>query len=250
MRTSKSEINNRVYDDLGEGWYSANTDPVALLRAEARLRNPWVKETLWRHFDGSPETPRVLDVGCGGGFLANDLAQAGFSVDAVDSSGPSLRVAGRHDRSRCVRYRQADAVRLPYGNSAFDAVCAMDFLEHVEEPRAVIAEISRVLRPGGLFFFYTHNRNWLSAFLVIKGVSWFVRDTPRNLHLYRLFIKPGELRRWCAERGLQLKDLRGVRPHIVSAAFAQLLLHRSVPESFEFKFTRSVAISYLGYAVK
>lgn len=250
MPPAGSKIDNRLYDDLGEGWYNATADPVALLRAESRLRNPWVKETLCRHFERSPEALRVLDVGCGGGFLANYLAEAGFSVDAVDRSGKSLRVASRHDDSGKVRYQEADALELPYRDAAFDAVCAMDFLEHVDDPKAVISEASRVLRPKGLFFFYTHNRNWLSGLLVIKGVSWFVRETPRNLHVYRLFIKPGELRRWCAERGLELRQLRGVRPCILSGAFVGLLLTRTVPESFAFRFARSTAISYVGYAAK
>lgn len=250
MQQAKAEINSQVYDSLGEGWYEANADPVALLRAESRLRNPWVKDVLLRHFGRSAKAVRVLDVGCGGGFLANYLAESGFSVDAVDRSTPSLRVACRHDASGAVRYRAADALRLPYRDAVFDAVCAMDFLEHVEDPRAVIAEASRVLRPGGLFFFYTHNRNWLSDLLIIKGLRWFVRETPRNLHLYRLFIKPEELRRWCASKGLNVRELRGVRPCVLSPAFAGLLLRHSVPESFEFKFTRSLAISYLGYAVK
>lgn len=251
MRPVRSEINSQVYDTLGERWYSANSDPIALLRAESRLRNPWVEKTLLEHFDGlSPHRVRVLDVGCGGGFLANYLAERGFSVNAIDRSGSSLRVASRHDCGGKVCYQQADAFELPYRDATFDAVCAMDFLEHVEEPWAAIGEASRVLRPKGLLFFYTHNRNWLSAFLVIKGVSWFVRDTPENLHLYRLFIKPEELGQWCSEQSLRVKELRGVRPCIFSSAFMGLLVTRTVPEHFEFKFTRSLNISYTGYAVK
>lgn len=244
------QIDNQLYDRLGERWYDANADPVALLRAESHLRNPWVKDAILWHFGPATRAVRVLDVGCGGGFLANYLAESGFSVYGIDRSGPSLRVASRHDRSGDVRYQEADALRLPYRDGAFDVVCAMDFLEHVNDPRTVIREASRVLRPGGLFFFYTHNRNWLSAVLVIHGVRWFVRETPRNLHLYRLFIKPRELQRWCSEQNLELVEVRGVRPGIFTTAFATLLLTRKVPENFRFAFTRSLAISYLGYAVK
>lgn len=250
MRTARSEINNHVYDTLGEGWYDANANPIALLRAESRLRNPWIETRLRSHFSSASGPLRVLDVGCGGGFLANYLATGAFSVHAIDRSGPSLRVASRHDLSGRVRYQEADAFELPYRGATFDAVCAMDFLEHVENPRAFIGEASRVLRPNGMFFFYTHNRNWLSACLVIKGVRWFVRNTPENLHLYRMFIKPGELRRWCSEQSLTVKELHGVRPCIASSAFAGLLLTRRVPNHFRFAFTRSLRISYVGYAVK
>src|SRR4051812_14966026 len=116
MRNAKVPVNNEIYDELGERWHSAQDDPVALLRAEARLRTPWVSEVLRRE-----RAHRVLDVGCGGGFLSNALGEQGFSVDAVDISADSLRVARKHDGSRAVRYREADAYALPFGDAEFDS---------------------------------------------------------------------------------------------------------------------------------
>src|SRR5262249_23890349 len=147
-------------------------------------------------------------------------------------------------------YDCGDAYNLPYADARFDAVCVMDFLEHVESPERVIAEAARVLQPGGLFFFYTFNRNPLAWLIVIKGVERFVRNTPKNMHLYRLFIKPNELRASCLRHGLIWQSLCGTRPVIFSRAFWQMLRTGRVPPDFQFTFTGSPLISYLGFARK
>ena len=238
-------VNNDIYDQLGERWYGADDDPVALLRAESRLRNPWLTERLRAHSGGAAQ---VLDIGCGGGFLSNHLAGEGFDVTGVDASQASLDVAVRHDLSGKVRYLLGDALALPFADGSFDAVCALDFLEHVEDPARVVAEAARVLKPGGLFFFHTFNRNPLAWLVVIKGVEWFVKNTPRHMHVLRLFIKPRELERLCRAQGLHFTELHGSAPVVFSWAFWRMLLTRSVPPNFRFQFTPSTALSYTGYA--
>ena len=244
-------INNAIYNELGERWYEAHDDPVALLRAEARLRNGWVVDTLASRL-GAPHgdhRPRLLDIGCGAGFLSNPLAQAGYEVDAVDLSAQSLAVAARHDAAHSVRYRQADAYDLPFASASFDAVCAMDFLEHVQEPQRVVAQAARVLKPGGLFFYYTFNRNPVAGLFAIKGIEWFVRNTPRRMHRYRLFIRPGEMRRMCEDQGLAVREVKGARP-VFSGAFWKLLWTGVVPAGFRFTWTASTLVSYAGFAQK
>jgi 2-polyprenyl-6-hydroxyphenyl methylase/3-demethylubiquinone-9 3-methyltransferase len=245
---ARERVNNEVYHRLGARWYEADDDPIALLRAESRLRNPWVAGTI-RARCGEGRR-RVLDVGCGGGFLSNALAEAGHDVDGIDLAAESLEVARAHDRTRSVRYATGDAYALPFPDGAFDAACAMDFLEHVEEPGRVIAEAARVLRPGGLFFFHTFSRSFVSWLIVIKGVEWFVRNVPENLHVLRLFITPGELRAHCAAAGLEVEDVRGVRPVILSRAFWRMLATGRVGPDFRFTFARSPAIGYSGFARK
>ena len=139
-------------------------------------------------------------------------------------------------------------MRLPFTDASFDVVCAMDFLEHVEEPAAVVAEIARVLRPGGVFFFHTFNRNPLAWLVIIKGVEWFVKNTPRHMHVLRLFIKPRELERVCAAHGLAFAELRGSEPVVLSWAFWRMLLTRVVPRDFRFRFSKSTLLAYTGYA--
>ena len=246
--TSTHAVNNALYDTLGERWYAADDDPVALLRAESRLRNPWVAERIRAHFAGRSDPVRILDVGCGGGFLSNHLSKEGFAVDGLDMSADSLAVATRHDPTRNVRYVRGDALALPFANESFDVVCAMDFLEHVEAPAHVVAEAARVLHPRGLFFFHTFNRNLLAWLVVIKGVEWFVKNTPKDMHVLRLFIKPSELGRMCEESRLKVVELHGSAPVVVSLAFWKMLATRAVPRDFRFRFAKSVRIAYTGFA--
>jgi 2-polyprenyl-6-hydroxyphenyl methylase/3-demethylubiquinone-9 3-methyltransferase len=243
-----SPVNNAIYDGLGERWYEAQDDPIALLRAETEHRTPWIVDHIERRF----ERPivRVLDVGCGAGFLANRLAERGFDVTGLDASRASLAVAARHDVTRTVHYDVGDAYHLPYGDASFDAVCAMDFLEHVGDPARVIAECSRVLAPRGTFLFHTFNRTFLSWLVVIKGVEWFVKNTPKDLHVHSFFRTPEEVRGMCEESGLVLAEVRGQMPDVLSWAFLRMLVTGVVPRDFAFRATSSLATGYMGVADK
>jgi len=240
-------VNNQVYETLGQRWYDADDDPVALLRAESRLRNPWVAAEIARALGDGPR--RVLDIGCGAGFLSNHLASVGHEVTGLDASADALHVAASRDRSGSVHYQQGDALHLPHPDASFDVVCAMDFLEHVEAPDAAIAEAARVLRPSGLFFFHTFNRSPLAWLVIIKGVEWFVKNTPRDLHVLRLFLKPREVQASCTHHGLEPRCLRGVRPTL-GVPFWAMLLTRRVPPDFSFVFTRGAPLGYSGFAQK
>jgi 2-polyprenyl-6-hydroxyphenyl methylase/3-demethylubiquinone-9 3-methyltransferase len=241
-------VNNEIYDELGERWYTAKDDPIALLRAESRARNPWVVSEIQKRFPQLPVS--VLDVGCGAGFLANYLAQQGFAVSALDASESSLAVAGRYDGTGKVYYEIGNAYNLPYADASFEAVCAMDFLEHIEKPEQVIGEISRVLKPQGLFFFHTFNRNFFSWLVIIKGVEWFVKNVPKDLHILKLFIKPAELKTLCEENGLRVEVLQGFEPKIKQKAFWRMLRSGLVDDDFEFQFTKSTLTGYAGFAIK
>ena len=247
-RSRRPEVDNDFYHSLGERWYHASDDPVALLRAEARLKNPWISKTIQKYLPATSH-PTILDMGCGAGLLSNALARSGLHVTGIDLSEESLLIAQQYDSTRSVRYLATDATQVPLCSESFDAVCAMDFLEHVESPVRVIQEASRLLRPGGLFFFHTFNRTPLAWLFAKQGLEWFVKNTPRNLHVYRLFIKPKELRKLMRYAGLQPGKFVGSRP-VFSKAFMNLLFSGVVPEDFQFKFCRSLAVGYSGYAVK
>jgi len=245
-QTGSSSINNAFYDHLEEDWYAASDHPIALLRAENAVRNPWVIEELSRKF---PSPVSVLDIGCGAGLLTNALAKAGHAVTGIDLSEKSLETAQKHDASHSVHYEKANAYSLPFPDESFDAACAMDVLEHVEEPHLLIAEASRVLKEKGIFFFHTFNRNPLSYLVVIKGVEWCVKNAPKNMHVYPLFIKPRELRSHCDDYQLTVQKIVGLHPAL-SAPFFRMLLTRKVPPNFSFRFSKSLATGYCGIAQK
>jgi 2-polyprenyl-6-hydroxyphenyl methylase/3-demethylubiquinone-9 3-methyltransferase len=245
VSSGKGAVNNAVYDTLGRRWYEAEDDPIALLRAESRARNPWILKLLRER-----GLQRVLDLGCGGGFLSHYLSQSGLTVTGLDASLPSLEVAKERDPSERSVYLQGDARALPFPDQAFDSVCAMDFLEHVDEVSLVLREAARVLRPGGLFFFHTFNRNWLSRLVVIRGVEWFVKNTPEGLHVYRNFIRPDELKATLASSGLELKECFGFGPRFLQWPLIRLLFTGRVSRNFRFERKKSLALGYAGFAVK
>jgi 2-polyprenyl-6-hydroxyphenyl methylase/3-demethylubiquinone-9 3-methyltransferase len=195
------------------------------------------------------DSAQVLDIGCGGGFLSNELAKKGFAVTGIDLSTNSLKIAAHHDLTHQVHYQRGDATHLPFNDALFDAVTCMDFLEHVTTPGQVISEASRVLKPGGCFLFHTFNRNFLSWLVVIQFVEWFVRNTPKNLHVSQLFITPQEIQKYLNASGLTPVSMVGIQPKLSSIDFKSLM-SRVVPSNFEFRFTKSLLISYLGSAKK
>lgn len=249
-KRDSSIINNDYYHELGEKWYRSHDDPIALLRAEAQLRNPWIIRRIHEFFSYKAGQIRVLDVGCGAGFLSNKLAEENFDVTAVDLSASSLEVARQRDHTRKVKYLQADAYSLPFENDTFDVVTSTDFLEHVSEPKKVLSEVARVLQPSGFFFFHTFNKNWLSRLMVIKSLEWFIKNTPEHLHVYDLFIKPKDLRTWLENENMRVIEMHGVRPRLLQMPVLKLLFSGEVDPRFKFKWSSSMAVSYLGVARK
>jgi len=245
-QTGLTAINNEFYNILNEDWYSASNHPVALLRAENKVRNPWISNEIRKRFN---QNISLLDIGCGAGLLTNALALEGHTVTGIDLSKPSLEIAKGKDTTGQVRYLEANAYELPFADQSFDTVCAMDVLEHVEQPERLIAEASRVLKKGGLFFFHTFNRNPLSYLVIIKGVEWCVQNAPKNMHVYSLFIKPQELRLLCDKNQLSVENIVGLRPRL-SLPFFQMLFTRKIPLNFSFRFSKSLSTGYCGLAVK
>jgi 2-polyprenyl-6-hydroxyphenyl methylase/3-demethylubiquinone-9 3-methyltransferase len=243
---SMATVDNAFYDTLDEAWYDGRNVAMAILRKEAEFKNAWIRREIAAAFGPAPVA--VLDVGCGGGFVSNDLAGS-HVVTGLDRSRRSLAVARRHDRTRSVRYVHGDAYHLPFADQSFSVVCAMDLLEHLEEPERCLAESARVLKPGGLLFFQTYNRTPLAYVFFVWGVNRTPGAVP-NTHVYRLFIAPGRLRAHCSSARLDVRALTGFAIAPTWPALKTVFGRYDGIDRFRYQFTSSLAGGYLGFAEK
>ena len=156
---------------------------------------------------------QVLDVGCGGGILAEAMAHRGAKVTGIDLAEKPLRVAQWHAQSQQVEmiYAKSGAENWAQARPAhYDVVTCMEMLEHVPQPRTVIEACARMVKPGGWVFYSTINRNPLSFLFAIVGVEYILRMLPKGTHHYRKLIKPAELLAMAQAAGLTLRDQRGL----------------------------------------
>ena len=156
---------------------------------------------------------RVLDVGCGGGILAEGLALLGADVTGIDLAAANLQVATAHaqESELTITYRhiavEALAEEAP---AAFDVVTCLEMLEHVPDRASIVAACSRLLKPGGNVFFSTINLNPKSYLLAIVGAEYVLNLVPRGTHDYLRFIKPSELGAWARGARLEVEDVSGL----------------------------------------
>ena len=156
---------------------------------------------------------RALDVGCGGGILAEAMARLGAAVTGIDLSEKPLKVAQLHllESGLAVQYEMIsaeDKARTHAG--AFDVVTCMELLEHVPDPASTVAACARLLRPGGRAVFSTINRNPKAYLFAVIGAEYVLKLLPRGTHDYARFIRPSELSQWCREAGLRAAEMTGM----------------------------------------
>ena len=216
------------FDALAQRWWDPNGEFAPLHRLNP-LRTAYVAERA------ALPGQRVLDVGCGGGLLAESLARAGAQVTAVDLSPAAIEVAELHalDQGVSIDYRVCAAESLlPACEAGFDVVTCMEMLEHVPDPAAVLAALARLVRPGGHVFVSTLSRNARSFALAIVAAEYVLGLVPRGTHEYARFINPSELARAARAAGLELRDLTGIEP---------------VLGTREFRLGRDVRVNYVAH---
>ncbi|MEM9808525.1 MAG: bifunctional 2-polyprenyl-6-hydroxyphenol methylase/3-demethylubiquinol 3-O-methyltransferase UbiG, partial [Cyanobacteria bacterium P01_D01_bin.56] len=154
---------------------------------------------------------KVLDVGCGGGYTCEFLAQRGAVVTGIDQSAACIEVAKDHSKQMglTIDYRVGVGENLPFEDDSFDGVVCVDVLEHVESPAATVAEIGRVLKPGGVFCFDTINRTWQSRWLMIWLLEDVLRQIPQGVHDWEKFVQPEELDKFLVEAGFTKVTMQG-----------------------------------------
>jgi 2-polyprenyl-6-hydroxyphenyl methylase/3-demethylubiquinone-9 3-methyltransferase len=173
--------------------------------------NPLRLEWIARH--ANLEGAAVLDIGCGGGILAEAMARRGARVTGIDLSEKALRVAALHlhESGLPVHYEKAAAEQYASLHAGeFDLVTCMELLEHVPEPASMVGACARLVRPGGQVFFSTINRNPKSYLFAVVGAEYVLGLLPKGTHDYMRFIKPSELSRWSRAAGLRPDELVGM----------------------------------------
>jgi ubiquinone biosynthesis O-methyltransferase len=230
-----TRLNHAMYDTGAKDWWTGRTRWLRLLSNMVPPRLAYFTPIV-----GDWRGKSVLDLGCGGGFMAEPLARRGAHVIGVDPSAPAIEAARRHaeESGLSIDYRVGTGEKLPVENGAVDIVVCVDVLEHVRDLDAVIGEVRRVLKPGGLFLFDTINRTWLSKLVYITLGEIVLRLGPRGTHDPALFIKPEELRAKLEQREFAVAErLGGIGP-------------RGLDRRFDITFGRwpSTAVTFIGHA--
>lgn len=182
------------------------------------------------------EGKKVLDIGCGGGILAEALAKKGAQVTGIDLNKSLIEVANLHqlESNLNIEYKCISAEELALERpGVYDVICCLEMLEHVPDPAAIVRAASKVAKPDADFFFSTLNRNPKSYLFAILGAEYILKILPKNTHDYAKFIRPSELAGWLQKTGVEPKEMRGISYN---------------PLSQTFRLTNDVSVNYLLYA--
>jgi 2-polyprenyl-6-hydroxyphenyl methylase/3-demethylubiquinone-9 3-methyltransferase len=190
------------FSSLAHRWW----DPAGEFRPLHDI-NPLRLEWIAGHTELAGAT--VLDVGCGGGILAEAMARRGARVTGIDLSDKALRVAQLHLHESKLDIRYEKSSVEDYAGE-FDLVTCMELLEHVPQPASMVAACARLVRPGGRVFFSTINRNPKSYLFAVVGAEYVLGLLPKGTHDYMRFIKPSELSRWSRAAGLRVEEMTGM----------------------------------------
>lgn len=214
LNTDAAEL--QKFSELAHRWWDPESEFRPLHEINP-LRLGWI--------DG--QTPvagqRIIDIGCGGGILAESLAASGATVTGIDLSDKALSVARLHlfESGLSVDYRKIPAEEIATeAEGQFDIVTCMEMLEHVPDPASTVAACARLVKPGGTVYFSTLNRNLKSYLFAVIGAEYILNMLPRGIHDYARFIKPSELARFAREAGLEAGALTGLHYNPITKRYS------------------------------
>ena len=205
------------FSDLAHHWWDPESEFKPLHQINP-LRLDWI------HALADLNQKRVLDVGCGGGILADSMARKGADVTGIDLASKSLRVAQLHaleTGTPNIQYREISVEALAQEQPAsFDVVTCMEMLEHVPDPSSVVRACAELVKPDGWVFFSTLHRSAKAFMLAIVGAEYVLNMLPRGTHEYAKMIRPSELAASCREAGLDLVGTKGMEYNPITQRYA------------------------------
>lgn len=254
-------VDNKLYDAREDIWWD-ETKPLNALRTAINPGRVGYLRQVVATLGLRPADSTALDVGCGGGIMAEEVAAMGFRVTGVDPSAESIATARAHTArsALAIEYLEAPGEHLPFADETFELVYCCDVLEHVNDLQQVINEAARVLKPGGVYLYDTINRTFPSKLVMIKlfqewGATAFM---PPNLHDWEQFIKPAELLGGLDKAGLRNVEMVGLKPAANPVQLVRLLRKvkkgRMTPAEMgrrsPMAVSRDMTVLYIGHAVK
>jgi 2-polyprenyl-6-hydroxyphenyl methylase/3-demethylubiquinone-9 3-methyltransferase len=235
------------YDLSAENWWNSDEKIYALYH----LNQP--RFEFFDRYVSNWQGLKALDVGCGGGFSCEFMAQRGVLVSGIDQSAKCIAAAQEHAISKNFKidYQQAFAENIPYGNNTFDVVICVDVLEHVADVDKTVSEIYRVLKPNGLFFFDTINRNFRSKLVMIWLLENLLKEIPKGIHDWNKFIQPGEITKVMHNNGFINIEIKGL-DLFGDTLYLNILSYLRYKKTggFQGKISNNTSLMYVGKAVK
>ncbi len=201
---SQAEVDK--FNDLAHDWWNLDGQFKTLHQI-----NPARVEFIQRH--ANLTNSKLIDVGCGGGILAESLAIAGAKVDAIDLAPQSIEIAQLHlyESNVKVNYECIEiAAKAQQNPESYDVLTCMEMLEHVPSPEYIIAECAKLVKPGGMAFFSTLNRNFKSYALGVFAAEYILNLVPKGTHDFKKFIRPAELRQILHRNGFEVIGINGI----------------------------------------
>lgn len=234
------------YDRMAPHWWNRSAKIFAL-----HYLNP-LRFEYFDRFISDWQGLRVLDVGCGGGYTCEFLAERGAIVSGIDQSQACIQSAIEHAKQQgySIDYCSGYAEELPYLTSTFDVVVCVDVLEHVADVEQAIAQIQRVLKSGGIFLFDTINRTWKSKVVMIWLLENLLGQIPSGVHDWRKFVSPEELRKYLERSQFSDIDFQGFNllGETISEQIAAYRYYLKT-KSFRASISDDLSVMYIGKAI-
>jgi len=262
LRQNYDRIDNSIYHAENDPWWQPDSALYMLKTSINPVRVGYFKKILFNELKVAPIGSTALEVGCGGGILCEEIARMGFDTIGVDPSEQSLHIARKHAETSGLEigYEKGVGEALPFPDTTCDIVFCCDVLEHVRDLPKVISEISRVLKPGGVFCYDTINRTFISKMISINVAQKWKRWAfmPLNLHSWEMFIKPAEIKALLQHNNIDWREHRGTAPN---ASYLKVLYYlrkrargewsyKDLGEKLLLVESRDMNIMYMGYAIK